>query len=711
MVTVFLICGSALGREADPSVLVEQVKMNPAQRPASANIDVEIPDEGSIPLLDVEPEPRLNRHDLFPRDLALSASKYKNVQRLATPALLSKGEMNKWRQRRAQVAKGPRPKIRQQLGFAQPVTDERIAAVNLNYKPTPESPLKPIYRFSEDELNFLTALILIENGSHCDVASGLLFNLVDHKSYGAEASFHLGLCAHKLGFYSESFKRLAPVIEAEHAEFAPRAVSSLLKNLPREYEAPMAKILTNLKNPKLIPAETRDLANLVIARGFYTLEDYKRASRFAALVKEKSDLYVKSQFLLGVSQFALNNNRDAEKILENLRNWMEKHGRSDKNISSLIAANLARLQFQEQRYTEANENYLKIEKSHPLWVQGLVEQGWTQIMMGDYAGAIGNMYSLHSPYFTAVFKPESYAVRTIGYINICQYGDAYRTLTHLEKQHRQWLEQVDVYTKEKKLARNYYDTVRQYLMGKSDKDVDGLPFQVIREMGRQRNFLNFQDSLNEKEDELVRYTKINSAIINEKAKVRTRLEQAQQRFSQVRANLEKAKTDKSLAPQVSQWKADFRNERELILAYRYRLAVYERGRQGYLNLKAQAEQRIDKEKYDLREGAGRALVKALASVREQMRQVLDNNEFLRYEVFAGSGENIRYQAAGGEVTGVNRIPAHIKPEKNLNWQFDGEYWEDEIGSYRSSLKNNCPTVRGGGIQPLKGDQAAWKERK
>jgi len=28
----------------------------------------------------------------------------------------------------------------------------------------------------------------------------------------------------------------------------------------------------------------------------------------------------------------------------------------------------------------------------------------------------------------------------------------------------------------------------------------------------------------------------------------------------------------------------------------------------------------------------------------------------------------------------------VKPQKILNWEFDGEYWEDEIGSYRSTLK-------------------------
>jgi hypothetical protein len=41
--------------------------------------------------------------------------------------------------------------------------------------------------------------------------------------------------------------------------------------------------------------------------------------------------------------------------------------------------------------------------------------------------------------------------------------------------------------------------------------------------------------------------------------------------------------------------------------------------------------------------------------------------------------------AGGKTVGAkpNRQPAGQK------WEFEGEFWEDEIGHYRSSLKNNC----------------------
>jgi len=69
---------------------------------------------------------------------------------------------------------------------------------------------------------------------------------------------------------------------------------------------------------------------------------------------------------------------------------------------------------------------------------------------------------------------------------------------------------------------------------------------------------------------------------------------------------------------------------------------------------------------------------------------IENNEFLRYEVFSGSGENIRFHAGGGKVE-EKRLPSSAVPKsKDLKWNYDGEFWHDEVGYYRSTLKSNCP---------------------
>ena len=95
----------------------------------------------------------------------------------------------------------------------------------------------------------------------------------------------------------------------------------------------------------------------------------------------------------------------------------------------------------------------------------------------------------------------------------------------------------------------------------------------------------------------------------------------------------------------------------------------------------------------MRSSMEKILSTRLLRMKTDLARYVDNNELLRYEVFAGSGENIRYQVSGGAT--ANRVAASVIPKsKSLQWDFDGEYWEDEIGHYRSGLKNNCAGANG-----------------
>src|SRR5690606_38632479 len=120
--------------------------------------------------------------------------------------------------------------------------------------------------------------------------------------------------------------------------------------------------------------------------------------------------------------------------------------------------------------------------------------------------------------------------RTIGYLNICQYGDAYKTLTWMEKDYRDWNEKTLAYLKTKSEPLAIYNTVKTYIRGKSDQSVDGVPFQVWREMARRKDFLNLQSALNGKQDETKRYEGVNEKIKTEKASIRYHADQSKKQF-------------------------------------------------------------------------------------------------------------------------------------------------------------------------------------
>jgi tetratricopeptide (TPR) repeat protein len=644
-----------------------------------------------IPKLDIGEEKTISKTDLVPANIVVGLKKIEKAKPLPGPERIPAKEISRWTQMKVAPLQAWKGIDRSKYGVGEIVTQQKVDAVKLDMVATNALQAeKPVARVTENELKMLGALILNKKGDKCHLVSGLYHDLAKDKDHAEEANFLLGVCSHQMGFHSEAVKRLIDVIVTENPDYTPEAVRSLVEDLPREFDRVVADTIKGIKKKSLIPDKAKDDIAYVLARTAHKRDQWNEAAEQSLLVKETSKHYANARFMHGIALYGQGKGREAEKALEDLRSWLAKKKIVNKNLETLIAVNLARIRFTQKRYQAAHEEYMKTAKDHPLWVQALIEQGWTQLFTDDAPGAIGNMYSLHSPYFKSVFMPESWVVRTIGYIDICQYGDSYRTLTKLEQLHSSQLRAINDYLGKNKSPEKYYDTVRSYIKGRSDAPVDGLPSQVVREIARQRGFLNVQESLNAKEDEIAQYKFVASLIVKDQAGLKNRLAQAKARLVQVNANLKKAATDPTLTKNLNEWNAQKRNETTIIKNYEFQVGLFEQGRTGFNGLRGVSNARLDAEKNRLRVIGGKELMQNMVETKDRLAQVLEGNEFLRYEIFAGSGENIRYQVAGGATTEGMRIPANVKPQKILNWEFDGEYWEDEIGSYRSTLKNNCP---------------------
>ncbi len=352
----------------------------------------------------------------------------------------------------------------------------------------------------------------------------------------------------------------------------------------------------------------------------------------------------------------------------------------------------ARLYLKMQKPAEAMAALQQMPKEHPLWLESMQDLGWAQLHAQDFSGAIGNMYSLHTPYFRFVYQPQSYVVRTIGYLNLCQYGDAYRTLTEVEQKAQNWSAAMQ---KPQMLS----PLVKSFMQADSSNKNWSLPSEVLREMARNRSFINLQKEIN-------RLVVSQNTFKSIETKLTKLFKESQERAAKNQKELKKIVTDLKEAKKLNHLTEakrlerlyEFQQESYYARMFEYQLAKNSlEGFRAYLpsvdkaysNLYASYENQIEN-----------VLQKRLKEISKELAQIVDQNEFLRYEVFAGSGEDIRYQAAGGVVDGTSgRLPATFKPAKSMQWTFDGEIWEDEIGHYRSSLINNCPKTEKAMIAP------------
>ena len=115
-----------------------------------------------------------------------------------------------------------------------------------------------------------------------------------------------------------------------------------------------------------------------------------------------------------------------------------------------------------------------------------------------------------------------------------------------------------------------------------------------------------------------------------------------------------------------------------------------KARNSIKDIRAQGLARVDKEKQEHKALAGHALANRMSAMSGTLTASLDQTDVLSYELYAGAGEHLRYQAAGGEIKPSENEGLKPEANKQLKWDFKGEVWEDELGHYRSALKNVCP---------------------
>ncbi len=639
-----------------------------------------------VATLDIGLESKVNKNQFLTEEMQDLSIEYKTPDTLPSPKKISRTEISsivnyKLKVGKTRKLKGKRWKLGRMVEASEVETIKYTITENKSFELLKVDPV------SKYDVFMLSAIILYQKEMYSP-ALGLFDQLTESKKHVQEASYYMGTISHKLKLYSETAHRLIPLVLKPN-EYRADAIGILFTDFPKEHESKIALSLSKMEDKETLPPLFMDKIAYYISKHQFDNKDYKSSQLTATQVSKKSDYYEKAQFIKGLSEYLNKDLTTSVTTLGTLQGHLEKNSKEEKNIGSLVSLNLGRIFFQLKKYKEAYHSYKRIHKSHPLWVQAMTELGWVQLALGDQFGAIGNMYSMHSPYFNSIYKPETYVIKTIGYLNICQYADAYKSLSLHEKEYRDWKTKLNTYLASNNSGFSIYQTVSKYLAGKSTVDVDGLPYQVIREIARQKDFLNIQKDINSKVDESRNYTKALSSFKLDTKKLKGKL-------SKAKASLKKIKSEYDIAKKVKNettlpsLKSNLEEKKEYITSYYFQLRLFDHSKKKLNILKRNTQARIKKENGVLISRAGKSLYKHLSNVKNENSDLLDNNELLRYEIFSGSGENIRFQVSGGKVSNENRIPASVKPKKALNWDFSGEYWEDEIGSYRTTLVDKCP---------------------
>lgn len=663
ILTTILISGSVAF--ADPALVIKtpgrapeaKLKMKSSRVPTYSLVTAKGRKVSTIPKLNIGQEPRVSAADLSPLRLPANETlQLKPVKKNPSPEMVKIPTLK-------DILAATKSKTVTKPNALDHIPDVKgLADLPSPQVKDSDPKIKKLADMQPNDYKLLQALIFLEVQKKYELAMGLFAELINDPEHHLEALYQYALTAKGLGLNSEFREYMLKVAkESKSKEWKTKATQQLVDNIGI-LETSDIGYIDPLVQQTEVDTTQNDLYQLTRAKYYLNEGQLGPVEESLMLIPEKSDYYNESLLVSGIFNYRRGKLDQAVMDLEKLLPLADKRW----PLRSVAAITLARMHFQKSKFKDAFQDYLQVDKSDPLWLQAMVEQAWTQILSEDYEGAAGNMFSLHTDFFKNAFAPESYVVRTVGYLNLCQFGDGLQVLGEMKRKYGPWKEKMDSYKGSHKQSSNYYDTVKLWLKNSDLKEVDGLPRSFIVELARHPAFLKAQSQINTYEDEITKFNKITISLIRMEKEI-------------LQKQNEVIKTAKT---------ADERNR--LLEPLRIQQHIAKKAVNSIKNLRNKGVARLEKEKDQLRLKASVALQQHFKELDASLERVLGQNEVLQYELYSGAGEHIRYQMAGGDVNDKKRDELKVQDGKSLYWKTKGEVWEDEVGHYRSSLKNVCP---------------------
>ena len=542
----------------------------------------------------------------------------------------------------------------------------------------PESVVKNLIEIKPDEYKLIQALIFLEYQKKYDLAMSLFVELMAHPQYNDLATYHYAETAFSQKLYSEFRHKMIGVVKtAKDAVLKKMALEYLIKQINYLEVTDIALIDPLIKEYNLDVFSSPDYL-LKKAKHFSALGNLGEFENALLLIPVDSKQHHEGTLLKAILSYRRGELDNALQTLEIL--WPTVKEDKKNEVRNLTALTLARLYFQKSDYSQAFKYYQSVDKSSGQWLQSMVEQAWTQVLAGDYEGAAGNMFSMHTDFFKKAYAPDTYIVRTVGYLNLCQYGDGLSILDDLNKKYKSIHEKLEAFKTANKADLQYYDLVKNFLKNSQQDEYSGVPRAFIVELARHPRYLKIQNQINNYEDENSRFNKITIDLIKKERVARLTMLKAKN-------ELAGGKRDKKSKSTLADLEKSF-------LAKGIEHLITQRAREGIKKMREAAITRLTTEETQLRLKAAVNLKNRYFEFTASLDNLIDQKEVLSYEIYSGAGEHLRFQMAGGQVNADDktRETAALKSSENQNyqWKHKGEVWEDEIGHYRSSLKNVCP---------------------
>ncbi len=300
--------------------------------------------------------------------------------------------------------------------------------------------------------------------------------------------------------------------------------------------------------------------------------------------------------------------------------------RQGEDLKSRCQASVARTLYQAGRFEEADREWDRIPKSSFVWTDILFEQAWNAFAQAEYNRTLGRLVTYKAPALQFIYNSEVEVLRAQTFLMLCLYADTDKAIKEFDQRYLPLGQRM-----------------KQFLEQNASR-LD--PFYQIGKQALESP-LHTQDELNRVINRFVRGAYFQTLVASE---------------GSIQAEQSAIRQFDSLQPGVShQLREGFPGFLRQVLQWRLK---------------------------SVRQLGGAFVKNSLLDHHAALISDFEKMSFIKIEMLGRAKDKLLYgkSPAEGRLRGQNTPRAK---QHQYYWDFNGEFWNDELGDYVFGLESQC----------------------
>ncbi len=359
---------------------------------------------------------------------------------------------------------------------------------------------------------------------------------------------------------------------------------------------------------------------------------------------------------------------------------------------------LARSYYSMEQHDGAIRELKLIHKNSNILSDALTELGWAYLQNDMLREAIGTAINLQTGGLRRTYSPEASMIMAMALNELCQYPASVRAIGSFRRHYRDpyfWLASWREKFANKRA--DFYSLTLEFLKlsEKQARSYKKVPFSIAAEWMRSPYFIARQDEINLLFDERDRAQKLAGIAEKEQGEMAhvllSMVRNLKEAFKRAQIQLRPGESmPKPLLDEVEKLRTEFANYRR----FRQAAPVWNRVLGTHL------VQSGELEKYLVRT-INTDLHRLTRQMLDKVETVAETTELIEVEIYSGASQDIIWQNAHPDYQKIasgfkNQDQKAVDSSKVYKWGYtndgldgSGEIWEDELGSFKADLHDNC----------------------